>query len=80
MIKEKIQFKVLIANLNSNLFSNESEPVSKLHQELSQVKEKPGLEVCLAVGIWKVEEVEKIAVFEDAGDVFRHNSRHCCEF
>ncbi len=37
MVEEQIQFKVLIADLNSNFFSNESEAVSKLHQKLFQI-------------------------------------------
>ena len=65
MIEEQIQFKVLIADLNSNLLANERETVSKLHQKLSQVQEKSGLEVCLAVSFWKIEKFQKIAVFED---------------
>jgi len=31
MIEEQIQLRILIANLNSNLFSNESKAISKLN-------------------------------------------------
>ncbi len=37
MIEEQIQFKILIANLNPNPFSNDSEAVSKLQKEFSEI-------------------------------------------
>jgi len=41
MIEEQIQFKVLIANLNPNLLSNESEAVSKLQQKVLRFRRRP---------------------------------------
>jgi hypothetical protein len=38
MIEEQIEFEVLIANLDANLFSDKGEAVAQLHQEFSQVQ------------------------------------------
>ena len=80
VIEEQIKFKVLIAYLNTNLFSNKSEAIPQLHQKFSEIQEEAGLEVRLTMGFWKIEEVQHVAVLENADRVFRQNSQRCCEF
>ena len=69
MVEKQIQLEVLIANLHANLLPNESKAVSQFHQKFSQVQKQPSLEVRFTMGFRQIDEVEKIAVFEDAAGV-----------
>ena len=80
VVKEQIKFKILIAHLHANLFADKGEAVAELHEEFAQIAQQAGLQIGLAVTLGQVEEIEQVAVLEDAGCVLGQKSRQCCEF
>lgn len=80
MVEQQIEFKVVTANLDTNLFSDKGEAISELHKKLSWIQEEARLEVGFTMGFWEIEEVQHIAVLENANRVLRQNSQHGCEF
>ena len=80
MVEEQIELEVLTPDLDTNLFPHKGEAFSQLHQQSSEVQQQTCLEVCLTMGFGEVDEVQDIAVLEDADHVLQHNSQQCCEF
>ena len=57
MVKEEIEFEILIAHLHSDLLADKGKSIAEFHQEFPQIPQQRGLQIGLLVALRQVEKI-----------------------